>query len=509
MISHESDHFQGVPKISHDFSRIICAKASSFVSALHFFGMDRPKRFSIVVKSDPVGDDDAETTPATNDDAAAVAMAATIMDDDVREGNDVAIDTNHEPMVLKKPAAALKRAVPDSVASASSTQAKRVATAAKSASVAVPATERAHDDGVSATSQLGVGQGGGAGDGRVRPAARRWDAALHGRFMRSMQPASERGARGQKIPENIAAQIAAEGGGPDALRKWSHLYQQSGGDWMTVQLNLSSRHSSGRRGSGNRRWLNDTQMMEVFKSREVVDAKQHHIRQDPSRVRMDPDAPNCLSAQQFHVVLSEEEAWWEEKENTSKVDMSGRMGPAAAKHILPVEFAAGPAPVGPGAPHPTGIPSQFVGLQQLSEQRVPDVRAPLAVPPGTDPNTAAYLAKAHQQALDAQVRSEERAKARALANEAKAAAKAAQRAESERLKGLPESKARAWSGNLVKDVVKAFEYQKNMGVHSNVPESVKTDYAQKFGAQVVVVVVVIVIVVEEMVVVVVQVKVDK
>ena len=144
---------------------------------------------------------------------------------------------------------------------------------------------------------------------------------------------------------------------------------------------------------------------------------------------------------------------------------------------LPSQLGASQIVSLPGMAFPSSNPT----AAGLSEEQFAKAKALAASA------AAKAAAKAQQQAEEAAKRAQDRAQAsaakaalRAQAAEQRACAKAATKAEAERLKGLPENRAKAWALGLQRDIFKAGAMHASASSFASVPEATRTEFATKF-----------------------------
>ena len=298
----------------------------------------------------------------------------------------------------------------------------------------------------------------------------RYDAAAWTKFQRPLEPTSQRATRAQKCPEDLALEIRAECAGcknpKEIMNKWFKMYRKASNDWAEVSVVFHQTKRLKTEKGGEVHWWNDTQMLEHYKTRHLVDTiKQHLIDQGQAFWKPDPTCPTLEALVQYRCVVFETEKFKEEMEHEQKLSLKARLSPEAAGMLgggtIPgFEHVAGP-----------GVPAQFGDSPAL-----PHVAA------ASSPSAIDETQK--EKTLQAKVAQLEQRQADLASSQAQKADKIRQRKEErDRVANLASSKANGWKIGFEKKIREAKELLKDLRSKNSVPESTIEFHAQKIKTE--------------------------
>ena len=239
-------------------------------------------------------------------------------------------------------------------------------------------------------------------------------------------------------------------------------------------------------------------MLTQFISPSVVDAMIKHCKNDPTQWRVHPNAPDCEEANEYKVLVLDEETEDTKKETVSQVNGVMQLQDARTAQILSNMPAAcgGPldeprplTPSLPSNPHPMTIqPDPDVSVAEAAAAVTATMEADNPSGGGSVSCLSARDAKLADYAKKLQKKEEEKALAKAKALAKKEEAQRVkekkmeeQREERERLKQLSSSKAVKWAEGLTKDIGIADDHARKAKEETQLSSALRDEYAVRWN----------------------------
>ena len=150
-------------------------------------------------------------------------------------------------------------------------------------------------------------------------------------FNRSLEPATKRSGRAEKVPTEISLKIKAN---PALQDRYFDLWMNSHQSWGLVEIIETVHELEKHKSKQVKRWMNVMQMLDHYKMESIVSSVVAEKLKTPAEWRMCPDAPTDGNAKEFAILVVDEQSseviWMRER----LTKMTAMLQQEEAKHIL-------------------------------------------------------------------------------------------------------------------------------------------------------------------------------
>ena len=306
-------------------------------------------------------------------------------------------------------------------------------------------------------------------------------AAARSRFNRRFDPANSRQPKVHKVSPEFAAKLASD---PRGKAYWFQEFLKNGEDMAQLEVSFYQDETSRKRIRGRHVWFTRERLMHVYKNEVVVDAMISVCLADQRFWRENPNCPGVREAWEYKVLIDHEEESDHITQSRTVISGNGAIDAQGAQ-LLRGSMSASHESL-PGMPSAKLPGSTVPPVLSSCSTRGPTSTELSGESSGGASDVIETKAKAYAAKLQARAEAAKAsAAARAAAAKARAGAKQserlAQKAELERVKNLPCSKAQKWATGLAKDVGVCAGLIESIPNAPGVLESLKTEYLRRMN----------------------------
>ena len=283
-------------------------------------------------------------------------------------------------------------------------------------------------------------------------------STLKKRFLRTLEPATQRHGRAPKCPENIALEIKSKG-----IPKQQYFFEmwlKCDEDWAEVEVIETKIKELTVRKGGKRKWM----MQHEIRAKHpplVADAILKAKKSQADQWRANPDCPSEAMAIQYLCIDEEGEEWEDLEKTRSETKLSTTLSKEAGEALLANRLGCALGG-GEGAPSQEPSPAGNRGagvdgsmLGQLRGGQGQPQPAPGQAPQESDAERAARLEKEHREraaAEEKQAKDAKKAQEKAVKEAQRKSDRDEAKAANDAYKASIEGKAASWVKGLTKEI---------------------------------------------------------